>query len=181
MKCDSPYEIKTIHEMWLCVCDSLYAIKTIYEMWFPWLWRPTLPRNENVLICINASFMTQRVLKPWWPWTYQNTAVKRASARAITWWVTSWEVWFWEPKADNIVSLGVDRYKWYQSHYPAWDGGSVHKPMRDASEDAGSKEGVIVTSHIAWEWGCAYMYKCTIYDTTRFKAVMTMNLSELRS
>jgi len=38
-----------------------------------------------------------------------------------------------------------------------------------------------VTSHIAWEWGCAYMYKCTLYDTTRFKAVMVMNLSELRS
>jgi len=54
-------------------------------------------------------------------------------------------------------------------------------PMRVASEDAGSQGGVIVTSHIAWEWGCAYMYKCTIYDTTRFKAVMAMNLSELRS
>jgi hypothetical protein len=38
-----------------------------------------------------------------------------------------------------------------------------------------------VTSHIVWEWGCAYMYKCTLYDTTRFKAVMAMNLSELRS
>jgi hypothetical protein len=38
-----------------------------------------------------------------------------------------------------------------------------------------------VTSHIAWEWRCAYMYKCTLYDTTRFKAVMAMNLSELRS
>jgi hypothetical protein len=38
-----------------------------------------------------------------------------------------------------------------------------------------------VTSHIAWEWGCAYMYKCIIYDITRFKAVMTMNLSELRN
>jgi hypothetical protein len=38
-----------------------------------------------------------------------------------------------------------------------------------------------MTSHIAWEWGCAYMYKCTIYDSTRFKAVMVMNLSELRS
>jgi hypothetical protein len=28
---------------------------------------------------------------------------------------------------------------------------------------------------------CAYMYKCIIYDTTCFKAVMVMNLSELRS
>jgi hypothetical protein len=68
-----------------------------------------------------------------------------------------------------------------QSQDGAWDGGSVHKPMRDASEDTGSKEGVIVTSHIAWEWRCAYMYKCILYDTTRFKAVMVMNLSELRS
>jgi len=38
-----------------------------------------------------------------------------------------------------------------------------------------------VTSHIAWKWRCAYMYKCTIYDTTRFKAVMVMNLLELHS
>jgi hypothetical protein len=36
-----------------------------------------------------------------------------------------------------------------------------------------------VTSHIACEWRCVYMYKCTLYDTTRFKAVMAMNLSEL--
>jgi hypothetical protein len=146
-----------------------------------WLWRPTSPVNEDVLICINAPFMTQRVLKPWWSWTYQNSAVKRASSRAILGWVTSLEVWYEEPKADNIMSLGLSRYKWYQSHCPACDGGSVHKPMRDASGDAGSKEGVIVTSHIACEWRCAYMYKCTLYDTTRFKAVMVMNLSELRS
>jgi hypothetical protein len=76
-----------------------------------WLWRPTSLGNENVLICINASFMTQRVLKPWCRWTYQNCAVKRASARAIPGWVTSWEVWFREQKTDNIVSLGVGRYK----------------------------------------------------------------------
>jgi hypothetical protein len=35
-------------------------------------------------------------------------------------------------------------------------------PMRIASGDAGSQEGVIVTSHIAWECGCAYTYKRTI-------------------
>jgi hypothetical protein len=58
-----------------------------------WLWRSTSPGNEDVLICINAQFMTQRVLKPWWQWTYQNSAVKRAAARAIPGWVTSWEVW----------------------------------------------------------------------------------------
>jgi hypothetical protein len=75
-----------------------------------WLWRPTSPENEDVLICINASFMTQRILKPWWLWTYQNSAVKCASARAIPAWVTSWEVWFGEPKADNIVSLRVSHY-----------------------------------------------------------------------
>jgi hypothetical protein len=54
--------------------------------------------------------MTQRVLKSWWRWTYQNFAVKRASARAIPEWVTPWEIWFGEPKANNIVSFGVDRY-----------------------------------------------------------------------
>jgi hypothetical protein len=55
--------------------------------------------------------------------------------------------------------------------------------MRVTSEDAGSKEGVIVMSHIAWvlECVCAYMYICTIFNTTRFKALMTMNLLELRS
>jgi hypothetical protein len=91
------------------------------------IWRPTSPENEDVLICINAQFMTQRVLKLWWSWIFQNFAVKRASARAIPGWVTSWKVWYEEPKADNIVSLGLGRYKWYQSHCPAWDGGSVHK------------------------------------------------------
>jgi hypothetical protein len=29
--------------------------------------------------------------------------------------------------------------------------GACTSPMRDASRDAESKEGVIVTSHIAWE------------------------------
>jgi len=29
--------------------------------------------------------------------------------------------------------------------------GACTSPMRDASGDAGSKKGVIVTSHIAWE------------------------------
>jgi hypothetical protein len=57
----------------------------------------------------------------------------------------------------------------------------VHKHMRAASRDAESQEGVIVTSHIAWEWGCAYMYIRTLLDTMRFKVVMAINLSELRS
>lgn len=39
----------------------------------------------------------------------------------------------------------------------------------------------IVTSHITWEWGCAYMYKHIIFDTMRFKVVMSMNLLELHS
>jgi len=54
-------------------------------------------------------------------------------------------------------------------------------PMRVASGDAGSQERVIMTSHVAWEWRCAYMYKRTIHDTMCFKAVMAMNLSELCS
>jgi hypothetical protein len=38
-----------------------------------------------------------------------------------------------------------------------------------------------VVSHISWEWGCAYMYKGTLLDTTLFKVMMTMTLSEFRS
>jgi hypothetical protein len=38
-----------------------------------------------------------------------------------------------------------------------------------------------VMSHITWECGCAYMYQRIFHDTTCFKDVMTMNLSELRS
>jgi hypothetical protein len=56
-------------------------------------------------------------------------------------------------------------------------------PMRVANEDAVSQKGVIVTFHIVWvwEWVYAYMYIHIILDTTCFKAVMVMNLSELRS
>jgi hypothetical protein len=50
-------------------------------------------------------------------------------------------------------------------------------PIRVASGNAESQEGVIVTSYIAWKYGCTYMCKCTILDITHFKAVMTMNLS----
>jgi hypothetical protein len=65
----------------------------------PWksashMWRSTLPGNEDVLICIFAPFLTQRVLKPWWPRTYQNSAVKRAFVRVVPGWLTTWEVWF---------------------------------------------------------------------------------------
>lgn len=82
------------------------------------VWRPISPENGDVLICINAQFMTQRVLKSWWSWTYQNSAVKRASARAILGWMTTWEVWFGEPKADNIVSFEVGRYS--RGHHWRW-------------------------------------------------------------
>jgi hypothetical protein len=94
---------------WISI--SLQIINSLIITKF--MWRPTSLGNEDVLICINAQFMTQRVLKPWWRWTYQNFAVKRASARAVTGKVTSWEVWFREPKMDNIVSWGVGRYNFY--------------------------------------------------------------------
>jgi hypothetical protein len=77
-----------------------------------WLWHPTSSRNDDVLICINASFMTQRVLKPWWPWTYPNSAVKRASARVIPGWVTSWEAWFGGAKSGQYCVI---------------EGGSLHR------------------------------------------------------
>jgi hypothetical protein len=56
-----------------------------------WLWRPTSPGYGNgyVLIYIFAHFLTQCILNSWWPWTYQNSAVKRASARVVLGWVTS--------------------------------------------------------------------------------------------
>jgi hypothetical protein len=52
-----------------------------------------------IYIYIFTPFLTQCFLKLWWPWTYQNSAIKRASARVVPGWVTSWE-------AKNIVSLG---------------------------------------------------------------------------
>jgi hypothetical protein len=109
---------------------------TIYSMIDP-LWRPTSPGNEDVLICINAPFMTQRVLKPWWQWTYQNSTVKRAAARAIPGWVTSWEVWYGEPKADSIVSLGVGRY----THHP------IHViPQKDDAHESMTLDDMIIIS-----------------------------------
>jgi hypothetical protein len=102
------------------------AIQSLRRIQRSSVWRPTSPGNEDVLICINAPYMTQRVLKSWWQWTYQNSAVKRAAARAIPEWVTSWEVWYGEPKADNIVSLGVGRYKVHSSE---WRGYTVRTPF----------------------------------------------------
>jgi hypothetical protein len=43
----------------------------------------------------------------------------------------------------------------------------------------GIAESHVVTSHITWVF--AYMYIRTLLDTMRFKAVMAMNLSELRN
>jgi len=71
-----------------------------------WLWRPTSPGNEDVCICLNAPFITQRVLKPWWQWTYQNSAAKRASMRVVPGWVTSWEVWFGGAKSRQYCVIG---------------------------------------------------------------------------
>jgi hypothetical protein len=50
-----------------------------------WLWNPASPKfgNRYMLICIFAPFLTQHVLKSWWSWTYQNFAVKHASARIV--------------------------------------------------------------------------------------------------
>jgi len=60
-----------------------------------------------MLICIFAPFLTQCVLKPWWPWTHQNSAVKRASIRVVPGWVTSCNVWFGRAKSEQYcVVLG---------------------------------------------------------------------------
>jgi hypothetical protein len=59
-----------------------------------WLWCPISSgygNGDDVLICINTYFLIQRVLKPWWPWTYQNSTVKSASTKVV---LTSRKVWF---------------------------------------------------------------------------------------
>jgi hypothetical protein len=117
----------------------------MHKNWFfnlkDYVWHPTSLGNGDVLICMNAPFMTQRVLKPWWLWIYQNSAVKRASVRAIPGWVTSWEVWYGELKADNIVSLWVGRYKWYQSIAQPEMGGVCTSPWRSPARTLGPKGG----------------------------------------
>jgi hypothetical protein len=85
--------------------NKLYFIQ-LFKIFLNFMWHPTSSGNEDVLICINASFMTQRVLKPWWSWTYQNSAVKHASAWAIPGWVTSWEVWFGGAKSGQYCVIG---------------------------------------------------------------------------
>jgi hypothetical protein len=58
-----------------------------------------------VLICILTPLMTTTHFKAMMVMSYQNSVVKRASARVG--WVTSWEVWFWEAKSRQYcVSLG---------------------------------------------------------------------------
>jgi hypothetical protein len=49
--------------------------------------------------------------------------------RAIPGWVTSWEVWFGELKADNIVPLGVGRY----NGHPRPDKGVAKPPPSSSS------------------------------------------------
>jgi hypothetical protein len=73
-----------------------------------WLWRPTSPgyENDDMFICIFAHFLTQHFLKPWWPWMYQNSVVKRAYARVVPGWVTSREVWFGRVKSRQYCVIG---------------------------------------------------------------------------
>jgi hypothetical protein len=99
-----------------------------------WLWRPTSPGNDDMFICIFAPFLTQCVLKSWWPWTYQNSLVKRASMRVVLGWVTPWEVWIGGPKADNIVSFGVGRYTLWAFN---WKWSPAHSENEDCSKHFG--------------------------------------------
>jgi hypothetical protein len=63
-----------------------------------------------MLICIFASFLTQRVLKLWWLWIYQNFAVKRISARIVSGWVNSRKVWFKRVKNKQYYVITSDPY-----------------------------------------------------------------------
>jgi hypothetical protein len=68
------------------------------------MWLLTLLRShKDVLICIFVPFLTQCVLKLWWPWTYQNSTVKCVSTRVVLGWVTSWEAMFRGAKKQTIL------------------------------------------------------------------------------
>jgi hypothetical protein len=132
-----------------------------------------------------CTLMTQRVLKLWWSWTYQNFAVKSASTRVIPGWVTSWEVWFGRAKSGQYCIIGggslqmvsepLPSMRWWECAQ-AYDGcqrtlaGTPRMGWSHEGRQQGRKvpRGVIVTSHIAWEWEweweweCAYMHKCTL-------------------
>jgi hypothetical protein len=84
----------------------------------------------------------------------------------------------------QVVSESLPSLRWgehTQAHGHLLRRQELSDPMRITCRDAGFQDGVIVMSHIAWKWGCICVYKHTILDTTLFKAVMAMNLSELRS
>ncbi len=53
------------------------------------------------------------------------------------------------PKVNNIIQFGVCYYRMVLEPKSNLRWGSIQKPMRVASEDAGSQKGVIVASHIA--------------------------------
>jgi hypothetical protein len=86
------------HHAWMGV--------TVTALLVAWVWHPTSSGNGDVLICINAPFLTQRVLKPWCPWTYQNSIVKRASMKVVPGWVIFCEVWFGGAKSGQYCVIG---------------------------------------------------------------------------
>jgi hypothetical protein len=97
------------------------------------MWHPTSLENIDVLIYINAPFLTQCVLKLWWPWTYQNSTVKRTFARVEPGWVTSWEVWIRGAKSEQYCVIGGGSLQMVLEPFPSLRWGSVHKPMRVTS------------------------------------------------
>jgi hypothetical protein len=102
------------------------VIVTSYIAWvWEWVWV-----CAYIYIYIFTSFLIQRILKPW---TYQNSAVKRVNARVMPRWMTSWEIWFGGAKTEQYCVVMVGRYKWYQNYCIAWDGGSMHMPIRVTS------------------------------------------------
>jgi hypothetical protein len=85
-----------------------------------------------------------------------------------------------------MVSKPLSSLTWGSEHKPMRiaSGHSLGRqewgdPMRVTSGDSRSQEGVIMTSYITWVWEmrCTYMYIHILLDTTRFKAMMAMNLS----
>jgi hypothetical protein len=66
-----------------------------------------------------------------------------------------------------MVSESLSNLRWESVHKPmrvaskhSLGHQELGDPMKVASGDAGSQEGVIVTSHITWVWKTGYAYIC---------------------
>jgi len=71
-------------------------------------------RHDNCISSAKSTHLSADhhvLLKSWWLWTYKNSAVKRASAKVVGNLLKN--LVRGSKKINNIVSLGISRYKLY--------------------------------------------------------------------